>query len=151
MLVMSGKSIKHKKGAGPPTVTSHKQSLIRTLKTFPKMSIRKLRSNLAYKYQDAPSNSTVFRFILKAGFSFEKPVTGLFITNVIAKRRVAWCKEQKLKDWEFVFFTDEYSVWLNRHRLRCGLKEMKIQFHRYPVMYRNFTFGVVFLLEELLY
>ena len=73
-LVMSGKSIKHKKGAGPPTVTSisHKQSLIRTLETFPKMSIRKFRSNLAYKYQEVPSNSTVFRFIQKAGFSCKK-------------------------------------------------------------------------------
>ena len=96
---MSGKSIKHKKGAGPPTITSisHKQSLIRTLKIFPKMSIRKLRSNLAYKYQDAPSNSTVFRFMQKARFSCKKPVTSPFITNEIAKRRVAWCKEQKLR------------------------------------------------------
>ncbi|KAI6656113.1 hypothetical protein LOD99_1446 [Oopsacas minuta] len=79
-----------------------------------KISIRSVRANLSSKYTDAPSTSTVYRATRACGFNFKQPVMGPFITPLIAKNRVEWCKDHVNYCWENVFFTDECSIWLNR-------------------------------------
>ena len=81
-----------------------KLSLIKTLKHFPKMSVRDVHKNLRIKYQDTPSTSTVFRAIHSSGKT--------------AKNRVQWCKNNKKQDWDKIFFSDECSVWLERDSVR---------------------------------
>ena len=116
-LIQEGKSIEHKKVTGRPKLItkSHKISLIRTVKYNPRMPIRKIRANLASKYHVTPSTSTVYRTIQSSGFSYKISVTGPFITEATAKKRIEWCKKYKKFDWNKVFFTDECSVWLHRN------------------------------------
>ncbi|KAI6648223.1 hypothetical protein LOD99_12032 [Oopsacas minuta] len=115
-ILREGKSITHKSVSGrPKAITySHKQSIIRTLNSHSKISIRSVHANLSSKYTDAPSTSTVYRATRACGFNFKQPVMGPFITPLIAKNRVEWCKDHVNYCWENVFFTDECSIWLNR-------------------------------------
>ncbi|KAI6647176.1 Transposable element Tc1 transposase [Oopsacas minuta] len=94
-ILREGKSITHKSVSGrPKAITySHKKSIIRSLNSHSKISIRSVHANLSSKYTDAPSTSTVYRSTRACGFNFKQPVMGPFITPLIAKNRVEWCKD----------------------------------------------------------
>ena len=57
-MVREGKSLQHKSVSGRPKVItySQKQSIIRTLNCYPKMSTRSLHANLSSKFTDTPSS-----------------------------------------------------------------------------------------------
>ena len=107
-MVCEGKSIQHKSVSGRPKIItySQKQSIIRTLNCYPKMSTRSLHANLSSKFTDTPSKSPVYRATRACGFDFRSPVIGPFITDETAKKRVEWCKIHKKREWKNVFFAD---------------------------------------------
>ena len=68
-----------------------------TLKRSPKMYTRTPRASLASIQPDAPKTSTVYKAILKYGFTSKKPLKRPYIT---AQRRVSWAKDnRKHKKW----------------------------------------------------
>ena len=145
-MVREGKSLQHKNVSGRPRVItySQKQSIIRTLNCYPKMSTRSLHANLSSKLTDTPSKSTVYRATRACGFDFRSPVIGPFITDETAKKRVEWCKIHKKREWANVFFTDECSIWLNRGTEEYGPSLKKIQFQRFKDIRRSYMYGGVF-------
>ena len=115
-MVREGKSLQHKTVSGRPKVItySQKQSIIRTLNCYPKMSTCFLHANLSSSSSQAPHPSRLTIKRLACGFDFRSPIIGPFITDETAKNRVEWCKIHKKREWENIFFTDECSIWLNR-------------------------------------
>ena len=96
------------------------------------MSVRDLHRNLATKYQDTPSTSTVYRSIHSSGLRYTKAIKGPFITDTTVKKRVLLCKKNKRQDWNNNFFRDECSVWLQGDNVCMWTKGSETPFLNIP-------------------
>lgn len=130
-------NVSRKKGSGRNRKTTLEQDndIVNEIKNNNLLTAENIKDNLAEK-QINISTRTVINRLNELGFSYKKPLTKPFLTEIHKDKRLKWALDNVNTDWNKIGFSDESSIWIGlRGRKRwTNLKEEDFErVVKYPV------------------
>lgn len=118
-------TLKRKDGSGRPSKATDKQILLKIetyLKTNDEATSSEIKDYLR-SFGHSLSFTTIRRAKAFLGWTLKAPGYCQLIRDVNKTKRLAWARANATETFDDVIFTDETSVWLEKHKRRCYHKK----------------------------
>lgn len=150
--------VEEKKSPGRPRKTSQQedQELVKLMENNKESSLKNFSQQLKTKGYSL-SYSTIRRRLIEEGLKFTSPTSKPFLTEIQKIDRLRFAKQNKIRNWNNVLFTDETTISLSPRNKKIWRRRRervyKRRFKHYSKIhmwgcFSKFGFGKIYLFKE---